>query len=64
MLQEATAATAAAQDGGVVDDSLVDDEVLPNLLLLDAIWWQIKLIRRGEGRCPRRRSWTTSTGAR
>ena len=64
MLQEAAAATATVRDGGVVDDSLVDDEVLPNLLLLDAIWWQIKLIRRGEGRCPRRRSWATSPGAR
>ena len=64
MLQEAAAATAAARDGGVVDDSLVDDEVLTNLLLLDAIWRRIKLIRRGEGRCPRRRSWATSPGAR
>jgi len=64
VLQEAVAATTAAWDGGVVDDSLADDEVLPNLLLLDAIWWQIKLIRRGEGRCPRRRSWATSPGAR
>ena len=44
--------------------SMAGDEARPDLLLLDAIWRRIKLIRRGEGRCPRRRSWATSPGAR
>ena len=44
--------------------SMAGDEARPDLLLLDAIWRRIKLIRRGEGRCPRPRSWATSPGAR